>query len=118
MHLLHLASDCVSTMEESLSDLWGAWVASARDAGSTCEYQISYYFLHDTIVPALREKGFKMPSRRSCYAAITANLEPLPIGRFGQKDKEGQCCSFAHLLSLIGAPCPRVHGVLCASAST
>ena len=104
MLLLHLAPDCVSTMKESLSDLWGAWVASARDAGSTCEYQISYHFLHETIVPALREKGFQMPSRRSCVAALTANLEPLPTRRFGQKEKEGLCCSFAHLLNLIWAP--------------
>ena len=92
-----------STMdkEASLTDRWGAWHEAAGPA-RTCGNSLSLKFVLEVVVPELAKRGFAVPVRRSCPAALAAGLEPLPIRNF--KNAEGQGCSFAHVLNLVWAP--------------
>ena len=90
-------------LEETLTDLWGAWVAEGGPA-NTSEHLMSFRFLQRVVAPALAKKGFAMPSFRSFAEVLTSGLEPLPTKSFGPRESLGTACSFAHLLHLLWVP--------------
>ena len=105
MRLTLLSSTMVkplsSAMSESLSEQWAAWVdqVSRRSLGGTgSANDVTLTNVVRVACPALKGRGFLVPSRSSIEEELVKGIHSLPV-RIHSTD-----CTFPHFLNLVWQP--------------